>query len=78
VIEGAVNHLLFMIVFLVSITTAYVSFQFMEVCGCTSSLVKQPYVVGIWYLYVAVVSYLMRFMYSDMWLYPNCVESVSS
>lgn len=56
------DYLLFMIVFLVSITTVHVSLQFVEVCGCTSSLVKESCVIGIWYLYVVAVSYLMRFM----------------
>jgi hypothetical protein len=34
-------------------------------------------VVVLWYLYI-VVSCCMRFIYVNMWLYPNCVESVSS
>jgi hypothetical protein len=34
--------------------------------------------IGDGYLYVVVVGYLTMFMYSDMWLYPNCVVSVGS
>jgi hypothetical protein len=34
--------------------------------------------IGDGYLYSVVVGYLTRFMYSDSWLYPNCVASVGS
>jgi Fe2+ transport system protein B len=40
VMEGVLYDVLFILVFLVSIATAHVYLQFMEVCGYTGSLAK--------------------------------------
>jgi hypothetical protein len=40
VMEGILDGILFIVVFLVSVATAHVYLQCTEVCGCTGSLVK--------------------------------------
>jgi hypothetical protein len=45
VIEGVVDGLLLVMVIMVFIEMAHVHLQYMQVCGCTSSLVKWSHVL---------------------------------
>jgi hypothetical protein len=69
---------LFVIVFLVSVAMAHIYYLLITYgCGYNSSLVKTVSCVADMSYFYVVVGYLMRFIYLDMWLCQNCVESVS-